>query len=172
MITVRYATPHDAELIADLSRKTFYETFATHNTKANMDKFMNKQFTRKELIKEVGARGNTFLLAMDDSQSVGYARMRESRNPESLGKEINAIEIARLYAVNKVIGTGVGKLLMQACIDKATEMKKEIIWLGVWEKNIRAISFYKKWGFEKFGEHPFILGDDVQTDWLLKKSIS
>ncbi len=171
LVTIRLATLNDAELIADLSCKTFYETFATHNTKENMDKFMKEQFTKKELMKEVGAPGNIFFLAMDGGTPVGYARMRESKNPESLG-EVNAIEIARIYALNKVIGTGVGKFLMETCITKAREMKKEIIWLGVWEKNTRAISFYTKWRFKKFAEHPFILGDDIQTDWLMKKNLS
>jgi ribosomal protein S18 acetylase RimI-like enzyme len=60
---------------------------------------------------------------------------------------------------------------MQNCIDKAIELKKEIIWLGVWEKNTKAISFYSKWGFIKFAEHPFVLGDDIQNDWLMKKEI-
>lgn len=170
-IIIRIADKQDAELIADLSRKTFYETFATHNTKENMEKFMNKQFSKKELMKEVGTLGNIFFIAFDKDVPVGYARMRESINHEKLGKA-NAIEIARLYASNKVIGTGVGKLLMQTCIDKAVQMKKQIIWLGVWEKNKRAIEFYTKWGFEKFAEHPFLLGDDIQNDWLLKKTVT
>ncbi len=170
LVTIRIATKADAEQIADLSRKTFYETFATHNTKENMEKFMNKQFTKKDLMKEVSALGNIFFIALNNETAVGYARIRESQNPEELGK-VNAIEIARIYAINKVIGTGVGKLLIQTCIDKAIEMKKEIIWLGVWEKNKRAIDFYLQWGFEKFAEHPFILGDDVQNDWLMKKKL-
>jgi len=168
---IRLAEKDDAEVIADLSRKTFYETFGTHNTKENMDKFLHKQFTKKELMKEVGAIGNVFFLVLQDEEPVGYARMRESLNHKELGNA-NAIEIARLYAINKVIGTGVGKLLMNSCLEKAIEMKKEIIWLGVWEKNTRAIDFYKRFGFEKFAEHPFILGDDVQNDFLLKKSLS
>jgi len=171
MISIHIAAKKDAEIIADLSRKTFYETFATHNTRENMEKFMNKQFTKTELMKEVGALGNIFFLAKEGDEPVGYARMRESINHQALGN-VNAIEIARLYVSNKAIGTGVGKLLMQTCIDKALEMKKEIIWLGVWEKNTRAISFYTKWGFKKFFDHPFLLGDDVQNDWLMKKKLS
>ena len=167
---IRLATKDDAELIADLSRKTFRETFATHNTKENMEKFMNRQFTKKDLMKEVGALGNIFFIVFEDETSVGYARMRESINHETLGNA-KSIEIARLYAVNKVIGMGVGKLLMQTCIEKAKEMKKEIIWLGVWEKNKRAIDFYSRWGFEKFADHPFLLGNDVQNDWLMKKIV-
>jgi ribosomal protein S18 acetylase RimI-like enzyme len=68
-----------------------------------------------------------------------------------------------------LIGKGVGKILMQSCLDVAKEKSKEVVWLGVWEKNQRAIDFYTKWGFEKFGETSFLLGTDVQCDWLMLK---
>ncbi len=170
MITVRIATKKDAEFIADMSRRTFYETFAVENTKEDMDKFMNEQFTREALIKEVGAKDNIFLLAFDEEQPVGYARIRENNNPPSLGTA-NAIEIARIYAATNTIGKGIGKALMQKCIEIAKAGNREIAWLGVWEKNQRAIDFYKKWGFEKFADHDFILGNDVQKDWLMKKKL-
>jgi len=168
--TIRYAGSDDAELIADLSRKTFYETFGYVNTKENMDKFMNEQFTRQKLIKEVSEPGNTFLLAFDGDIPVGYARLREGmKRPEFNGKD--SIEVARIYSINTYLGTGVGQQLMRQCIFVAKEMKKEVVWLGVWEKNPRAIAFYTKWGFVKFAEHDFLLGDDRQTDWLMKKVI-
>jgi ribosomal protein S18 acetylase RimI-like enzyme len=170
-VTIRYATTEDGELIADLSRKTFYETFGHLNTKENMEKFMDKQFTKKDLVKEVNTPGNIFFIAYDYEVPVGYARMKASSAHDALGNA-NATEISRIYAINKAIGRGVGKLLMQTCIDKAIELKKDIIWLGVWEKNLRAISFYEKWKFEKFAEHDFLLGDDVQKDWLMKKILS
>jgi ribosomal protein S18 acetylase RimI-like enzyme len=170
MIKVRLASKHDAELIADMSRQTFYDTFAAHNKKDDMDKFMNEQFTKGMLVREVGAKDNIFLLALDREQPVGYARIRENNNPPSLGTS-NAIEIARIYAATNAIGKGIGKALMQKCIEIAIARNKEVVWLGVWEKNQRAIDFYIKWGFEKFADHDFILGNDVQKDWLMKKNI-
>lgn len=167
-VTVRYASISDAELIADMSRQTFYETFASQNSGADMDMFMNETFTRDALMKEVGADGNIFFLAFDGELPVGYARMREG--DDVAGQP--AIEVARIYAVQSSIGRGVGRSLMQKCIDVAVEMRKEIIWLGVWEKNHRAIEFYQKWGFEKFGTHVFMLGNDAQTDWLMKKELA
>ncbi len=170
MIKTRFCTPEDAALVADMSRQTFYETFASENTTENMDKFMNEQFTREALMKEVGAEGNIFFLAYDDEEPVGYVKMKESDPLPELDNK-NAIEIVRIYAVTASIGKGIGKLLMQQCIDVALERKKEVIWLGVWEKNQRAIDFYTRRGFEKFGTHIFILGDDPQTDWLMKKEL-
>lgn len=169
-IVIKEATTAEAGLIADLSRQTFYETFAAVNTKENMDQFMNEQFSREKLMEEVGMEGNTFLLAYDGDEAVGYARMRETTNP-LLTTNGNAVEIARIYAVQKSIGRGVGKALMQQCINKAKERNAGLIWLGVWEKNHKAIAFYTKWGFEKFGDHVFMLGNDAQTDWLMKKPL-
>lgn len=168
--SIRFATIEDASLIADLSRKTFYETFGYVNTKEDMDKFMNEQFTREKLMREVEEPGNTFLLAFDGDVPVGYVRMREGKKfPEFEDKD--SIEIARIYSVNTYLGTGVGQQLMRQCIFIAKELKKEIIWLGVWKKNLRAITFYTKWGFEKFSEQDFLLGNDLQKDWLLMKKL-
>ncbi len=169
-LTIREATREDAVLIADLSQQTFYDTFAADNTKEDMDLFLNKQFTKGRLMLEVGAQGNTFLLAYYGEEVAGYAKLREDKSPKSLGTK-NALEIARLYAVHSMIGKGIGKALMQACIDTAKQKGKEVIWLGVWERNVRAISFYEKWGFEKFDEWDFLLGNDVQRDWLMKKPL-
>ena len=170
MITIRFATKHDAKLIADMSRQTFYDTFASQNTKEDMDKFMNEQFTREALMEEVGTENNIFLLAYDEEKPVGYARIRENNNPPSLGTS-NAIEIARIYAATHAIGKGIGKMLMQKCIEIAKAGNREVVWLGVWEKNKRAIDFYIKWGFEKFADHDFVLGNDVQKDWLMKRTL-
>ncbi len=170
MITIRYATTADAHLVAEMSRETFYETFAAQNTKEDMDQFMNEVFTYDRLVEEVGTPNNIFLLAYDGTEAVGYARIREHNNPPELNSQ-NALEIARIYAATNAIGKGVGRALMQRCIDIAVEKKVDWIWLGVWEHNQRAIGFYSKWGFEKFSDHIFMLGNDPQTDWLMKKRI-
>jgi len=122
------------------------------------------------LILEVGAAENTFLLAYHEDQVAGYVKLRESKPPKSLGTK-NALEIARLYALASMIGKGVGKALMQVSIDIANKRAKEVLWLGVWEHNPRAIAFYQKWGFEKFDEWSFLLGNDMQRDWLMRKRL-
>lgn len=170
LTVTRIAGTVDAGLVADLSRKTFYDAFAKGNTVADMDQFMNEVFTRESLIKEVEEGDGIFLLAFINNEAVGYARMRE-RNKENIMADVNAIEIARIYATQESLGKGVGKALMEHCMQIAREAKKDVIWLGVWEKNERAIGFYKKQGFEKFGEHVFMLGSDPQTDWLMKRDL-
>jgi diamine N-acetyltransferase len=167
-VTIRFATESDAELIADMSRSTFYETFAAYNSSKNMELFLKEQFTRPRLIKEVGVPENTFLLAYHNKEVAGYVKLRQGDVPKQL-KGLRALEVARIYVVKDFIGKGVGKELMQASIDIAKDRKLDVIWLAVWEKNDRAFSFYNSWGFEKFGTQVFLLGMDLQKDWLMKK---
>lgn len=169
-LVIREATVEDARLIADISHRTFYETFAAHNSKEDMDKFLGQQFTRGKLIMEVGSRGNIFLLAYNNDVVAGYVKLRNERVPPGMGNA-NALEVARIYAMTDQIGKGVGSVLMQSSMDIAKQLKKEWLWLGVWEKNERAIEFYTKWGFEKFDETDFLLGNNLQRDWLMKKRI-
>ena len=107
---------------------------------------------------------------MDGEKVVGYAKVKEGKSPKELNSE-NGIEIERIYTLSEYRGKSVGKLLMQTCIDIALKRGYTEIWLGVWEYNPRAIAFYEKWGFEKFGSHPFLLGNDLQTDLLMKKKL-
>jgi ribosomal protein S18 acetylase RimI-like enzyme len=208
-IRISVAGAAEAPLIADISRRTFYDTFAQYNTAENMEQFLGVQFTRQQLIAEVGAPRNTFLLAWleEDAgasdipeQSEGYERGRgKGRRPDEVlspssvrkvggipvgyarlydGQELprdlagaSAIEISRIYCEQGMIGKGVGKALMEACLDVGRQKGKEWIWLCVWEHNQRAIRFYEKIGFERFGQYVFVLGQDLQNDWCMKKRL-
>lgn len=169
-IVVKRAELKHAALIADISRQTFYDSFAAANTKEDMDKFLNEQFSREALIKEVETNDGIFFIACEGDEVLGYVRLRDGEYHPQFGN-LSSIEIVRIYAIKKAIGKGVGSALIKKCIDTANDLERKIIWLGVWEHNQRAIDFYSKWGFEKFGEHDFVLGTDVQTDWLMKKDL-
>ncbi|MEJ7740757.1 MAG: GNAT family N-acetyltransferase [Chitinophagaceae bacterium] len=169
-ITLRLATTRDAETIAAISRKTFYDTFAEFNTAEDIRIFLNEQFTKESLIKEVGVRYNTFFLAYQGHDVAGYVKLRDHLIPRELKGE-QAMEIARIYATHEMIGKGVGKKLMQHSIEVSKQRNKQVIWLAVWEKNERAMEFYTKWGFEIFSKQIFILGTDLQKDWLMKKRL-
>ncbi len=171
VIQIRIAGVQDAELIAGLSRRTFYESFAEFNTAENMRIFLDEQFPAERQVAEVGAPGRIFFLAYVDDQPAGYASMREGEPPKGLDDQ-KAIEIVQLYSEQKTIGKGVGAALMNACLDEARQRDKDWVWLGVWEHNERALAFYRKWGFEWFGEHIFLVGLDAQTDWWMKKRLN
>lgn len=165
-IYVTHATPADAEMIANISRETFYDAFAEQNTKEDMDKFLAEQFSKESLMAEVGVDGHIFLLAYAGNEPAGYVFLKNTT--EAALQNNKAMEVSRIYARKPFIGKGIGKILLQAAFTEARLMEKEIIWLGVWEQNRRAIEFYTSFGFEKFSEHDFVLGTDVQRDWLMK----
>ena len=169
-IEIRPAQKTDAALIADLSRQAFYDSFADSNTEEDMRKFMNEQFKRDDLIKEVQMGNGIFFLAYNENEPSGYVRMHDGERYDAFGNK-SSIEIVRIYAVKSSIGKGIGSALMTSCIETASRLNRQVIWLGVWEHNKRAIDFYIKWGFTKFGQHNFTLGNDVQTDWLMMKEI-
>lgn len=169
-LSIRYAAEDDAAVIADISRQTFYETFSSFNSKVNMNIFMNVQFTKGRLMLEVGMPENVFLLAYRDNEIAGYAKLRDSRHPKTL-ESTSALEIARLYALPPLIGKGIGKLLMEKSLEIAKEKNKDTVWLGVWKGNKKAIDFYTLWGFSIFDECDFILGNELQKDWLMKKQL-
>ncbi len=168
-IEIRVANQTDAELIAIISRETFYDTYAAENTAANMAKFLTQQFSKSMLMQEVGAPGNHFFLAYLDGKIAGYLKLKEALHPKMEG--VPAIEISRIYVYKNFIGKSVGKSLMQAATEFATAHQKNWIWLIAWKENKKAIEFYQKNGFEIFAESTFILGDDLQSDWVLKKRI-
>jgi ribosomal protein S18 acetylase RimI-like enzyme len=143
-----------------------------------MDLYLRNQLTAASMSAEVEDPGNLFLLAYLGDQPAGYTQLRENHilpGPEGASaaepEGTPALEIVRLYAEQHTIGKGIGKALMTRSLEIAREKQKEWIWLGVWEHNQRAIDFYTKWGFEKFGQHTFMLGNDLQTDWEMKRKV-
>jgi diamine N-acetyltransferase len=170
-ITIRVASLDDVEAIVSLGIRTFRDTFDEVNTPENMMRYLNETFTLKRIGEEILEPDSAFFLAEQESTIIGYARVRYADKPDGVG-EGKAIEIERLYADKKFLGKRVGYLLMSECLQFARDNNCKWVWLGVWENNERAIAFYKRWGFERFGEHVFMLGNDAQTDWLMKKHLS
>ena len=119
---------------------------------------------------EFSEPGAVYLIAVDGDNFAGYARVRDNNEVDNL-LGTNHLELQRLYADVPYQGQGVAKALMDTCEKIAADRGKEWIWLGVWELNYKAQDFYKKWGFERFSEHIFQMGNDPQTDWLLKKKL-
>lgn len=169
-ISVRTCNEKDVDTLVTLGIKTFRDTFDDFNTPDNMMRYINKTFTKKAVQEEMRQPGTVYFLALDGRQPAGYAKMRVSENPQELGK-VAAMEIERLYAHNQYIGKRVGYMLLKACEDFAKKKRSGAVWLGVWENNARAIAFYEKNGFKRFGQHTFMLGEDPQTDLLMRKDL-
>jgi diamine N-acetyltransferase len=170
-ITTRLATPADAALLASLAATAFTDTFAAANTPENMALYMAGAFGESIQRAELADPRHPVFLAEQHGEVVGYVMLREGSAPESVA-DAEAIEIARLYAVKRLIGAGIGPTLMQRCIDEAASRGKRMIWLGVWEHNARAIAFYQRWGFVDVGSQIFMLGRDEQTDRVMARRVA
>jgi ribosomal protein S18 acetylase RimI-like enzyme len=167
-ISVWTCNAKDIDTLVSLGIKTFRDTFDEFNTPENMILYINNTFTRKIIEQEMKQPGTVFFLAFDGRKPAGYAKIKASQNPDGLS-DASALEIERLYVHKSYLGKRVGYMLMQTCLAFAKKKGYREVWLGVWENNARAISFYERNGFMRFGQHTFMLGTDPQTDWLMKK---
>jgi diamine N-acetyltransferase len=166
---IRISNINDVDLLCEIGSKTFIETYGHQNTPEDLKKYLEEKFNKKQISEEILTPKTIFLLVELENEVIGYAKMRVNlvENPDT-----KSLEIERIYISKDYHGQKYGAMLMQKCIDVAIENNYESIWLGVWEHNPKAINFYQKWGFEIFGEHIFQLGDDAQTDFLMKKSFT
>ncbi|MGE0588019.1 MAG: N-acetyltransferase family protein [Cyclobacteriaceae bacterium] len=169
MFNVRYATAKDIPVLVAIGRKTFEESFSSDNTPNNMAAYLDQSFNADQLASELTESGSQYFIAEEGNEPVGYARVRLSDEVKDHLTE-SALELQRIYVDGAHQGKKIGVALMNACLDYARKHGFHWLWLGVWEKNFKAQNFYHHWGFEKFGEHIFQMGDDPQTDWLMKKT--
>lgn len=170
-LQIRRATEQDAALIAEISRETFYDSFAAQNTVEDMERFMERQFTTELLMEEVTDDAHVFFLTFYEDIPAGYIKLKPGTHPEMTDR-LAALEICRFYARKPFIGKGIGKAMMKYALQYAEDNAFHTVWLGVWEHNQRAIGFYQSFGFQKFSEHDFVLGNDVQRDWLMRKEVN
>ena len=170
-IRIAKAGLKDIEKLQDIGRQTFYETFAEGNTEENMQKYLEEGFSNQKLHNELSDPHSEFYLALLDTRVVGYLKVNSGQAQTEL-KDSKSLEIERIYVLKEFHGRQVGQLLYDKAIEIAKLGNVSYVWLGVWEKNPRAIQFYKKNGFVEFDKHIFKLGDDEQTDFMMRLDLS
>lgn len=168
---IRRANSSEGALLADLGRAAFLQTFAADNTPEDMQEYLESSFSPEIQTAELSMPGSTyFVMQTDTGVPIGFTRLLSGLpDPCVTGK--SPIELVRFYLLQEWIGKGNGGKLMQACIDFARGGGYDVMWLGVWQQNPRAIKFYEKWGFRIVGEHTFRLGSDAQTDWIMQRQL-
>ena len=169
--SIKPASTSDVDILQELCTITFSETYKNYNTEEDMQLYINEHFNRKNLLEELENEKNFFFLATLNRKLFGYIKLRTNNELSQLKNKKN-IELERIYVVEHFQGLGLGNRLIHFAVDFARNKSYDTIWLGVWKKNEKAITFYKKCGFEIFGEHTFTLGTDEQVDWLMKKDLT
>lgn len=170
-VNIRSVTTTDIDQLQLIGRQTFSETFAASNSEENLTKYLEEGFAPEKLAAELAEKGSQFYFAELGGQVIGYLKLNTGAAQTEL-KEESALEIERIYVLQAYHGKQVGQLLYEKAMAVAKAMGAHYVWLGVWEKNPRAIRFYEKNGFVAFDKHIFVLGDDAQTDIMMKLQLA
>jgi len=155
------------EQLQQIGRQTFFETFAASNSEANMRQYLQESFALEKLHVEVENPATRFYFAQQGEAVIGYLKLNFGTAQTEL-KDDKALEIERIYVLKAFHGKNVGQMLYDKSIEVARQAGAVYVWLGVWEENQRAIRFYEKNGFVPFDKHIFKLGDDEQTDIMMR----
>ncbi len=170
-LTVTAATKTDVKALQFIARQTFAAAFADQNSEENMQSYLTENLSAEKLLSEINTPGSEFYLARDNNQLVGYLKLNFGQAQTDL-QDPKSMEVERIYIMPNYYGKQAGLQLLDFALARARTMKMERVWLGVWEQNHRAIRFYQKHGFKEFARHPFVLGNDVQTDLLMAKQLN
>jgi ribosomal protein S18 acetylase RimI-like enzyme len=160
-------TLNDLAILQKIGMETFYESFSSVNTEENMTQYLAEAYSLEKLTNELNNPHSSFYFAVVNDKIIGYLKINFGESQTEL-KQDNTLEIERIYVLKDFHGKKIGQLLFEKAMELAHQKKADYVWLGVWEENPRAISFYKKNGFVEFDKHIFKLGDDEQTDIMMK----
>jgi len=166
-MNIRKANIFDVEALQQIGKQTFMETFSADNTQENMTIYLNEAFSIEKIRDELRNKYSEFYLAFLGKIIIGYLKINfeNAQTEKTLG---NSLEIERIYVLKKFQGNEVGQKLYQMALEIAKSKSFKYVWLGVWEQNLKAIRFYEKNGFNSYDKHIFKLGDDEQTDLMMK----
>lgn len=166
-IAIVPAKSQDLNELLEVARTAFIQAFTQGNKPENVHQYLDEAFTLAQFEKEFEIPSSNFFLAKSEGKIIGYLKVNETPSQTDI-HDPESLEIARLYVLEEFLGRGVGPELLSFAIELARRKSKKYLWLGVWEKNARAIRFYEKNGLRIFGSHPFPFGDEVQTDYLMR----
>ncbi|HEX2534323.1 MAG TPA: GNAT family N-acetyltransferase [Chitinophagaceae bacterium] len=167
---IRPATITDLPVLRTLGIRTFRDTYAPYNDPQDMRNYLQESFAEDQLTAEFEDPDTRFFLILADKIPAGYTRLRWG-GPPTDPEAPSMLEIVRFYSAQEFHGHGVGQALMEFCLQFARDHGARALWLDVWQENKKAIRFYQKWGFQIIGTHFFILGKDVQDDYIMERKI-
>jgi putative acetyltransferase len=167
---VRVGLVTDAAQLAAFATRTFTEAFAKDNRPEDLEQYLASAYGVAQQARELADPQVVTLLAHEGSTLSAYAQVRRSGPPSCVGV-LAPIELQRFYVDRPFQGRGVAGMLMGVVHDAVDAMGGRHVWLGVWERNARAIAFYRREGFVDVGSKDFYVGPDRQTDRVLVASV-
>ncbi len=167
---IRPANTNDANILAELGAKTFYETFREFHTEEDMQQYIKKAYSVDLMTENLSKENIQYFIAYDEHKSVGYLKLIKNVTHEKLTSQKN-IELEKIYVLKEYLDKKVGKELMLQAINFSKQNNFETLFLGVWQENHRAVNFYKKFGFETFTIRTFQLGETLCDDFLMKLNL-
>ena len=170
-INISIITLNDLEALQNIGIQTFIETFASVNTKEDIDAYIASGFDSAKLTAEVNNPDSQFYFINIGKKPIGYLKVNFGVAQTEL-QDTESLEIERIYVLKDFQGRKAGQLLFSKALEIAQKRKLKTVWLGVWEQNHKAIKFYEKNGFTVFDKHSFLLGNDLQTDIMMKINLA
>lgn len=164
-------TLSDIDLLSEVAQETFHETFADTNSSETLAVYLESAFNKEQLKSEVRNPNSLFLFLYNNEKLTGYLKVNENEAQTEF-QEKDGLEIERIYLRKEFQGQGLGSSLLEKAISIANDRNKRYIWLGVWERNEQAIGFYEHKGFTKTGSHNFLMGEEQQKDYIMRKELS
>lgn len=161
-------TLEELSLLQKIGQETFSETFSEHNSAENMANYLKEGFSMGKLTEELNNEYSSFYFARLGKDVIGYLKVNFGGAQTEL-QDSKSLEIERIYVLRDYHGKRIGQILYEKAMEIAEQHQVNYVWLGVWEENPRAINFYQKNGFVAFDKHVFKLGEDEQTDIMMKK---
>ena len=168
---IRPAAAQDAGRLSEFAERVFDDVFGPLNDEGDMASYLSEAFSPEIQRAEITGKDSIVLLAERGGKLAGYLHIAPAPRPDCVSGE-PAFELKRLYVEPALQGLGIGRKLLDEGIARARAAGVRTLWLGVWENNTKAQAFYTREGFTRVGEHPFVLGSDTQTDWIMQRSIA
>ena len=168
---IRNATSADIDPLVALARRSFFDAYCETDDHAVIEEYCARNFTHGRFDAILADPRSTLLLAEDRPDTLaGYAHVARSPAPGCVAG-LRPIELVRLYLAREWIGRGVGAELMRASIAEARRRGAGALWLGVYERNERAIAFYARFGMRMVGTKPWEWGGEIFQDPVMELAL-
>ena len=162
---------NDLKKLTDLCRRTFIDAFEKDNNPEDFRSYINSAFSESSIRSQLENPDSLFYFIYNGSNRIGYFKIN-LKLAQTEKMPFDSIELERCYVQKEYQNKGFGTFILDHIKNLARTFNGSFIWLGVWEHNAGAIRFYERNGFIKFGSHPYYVGKDQQTDWLLKLDLA